>query len=464
MDSATQALFDTGHAVGDVARRLYDPDNSGALIDGSGGMSTALQATRSATERGLHHPIFEATVERDGLLIRADVIEPVNGDAGNRLIEVKSSTSVKAEHATDCAIQAWVLETSALRPDSVWVAHVDNTFVYQGAGRYDGLLKEVDMTEAIRPLLPEVEKWKDAAQVTLAGPEPAEPIGSRCRAPYDCPFVSHCWPPVDYPLTSLPAVGRRVDSLVATGYRDVRDIAERDLWSPAAKRVWRVARAGKAEFIPAGLKDLPLDDWPRYYLDFETVGPAVPIWPGTRPYQSVPFQWSLHAQTGPGRLVHREFLHLEATHPARLVAEALLAAVGTRGPVFTYSSYERRCLVELAACCPDLADRLGALAARLVDLLPPLKASWYHPEMHGSWSIKAVLPTIAPDMDYRQLEGVQEGAGAQRAWFRAIDRATPAPERDALRAQLLRYCGYDTLAMVRVVEFLERSLKAGTGS
>lgn len=464
VDPATQALFDTGHAVGAIAQQLYDPDRSGTLIDGSDGMAAALAATRAIIERGPTGPLFEATVERDGLLIRADVIEPASGSSGVRLVEVKSSTSVKPEHVTDCAIQAWVLGASALKPASVALARIDSTFVYSGDGNYRGLLAEEDLTAKVAPLLPEVPRWLAAAMATVEGPEPAVTIGSRCKSPYECAFMGHCWPKVEHPLTSLPRLGKRLDALVAGGHQDVRDLPETVLYSADARRVWRAARSGQPEFTPPGPAGRPPAGFPRYYLDFETVAPGIPLWPGTRPFQTVPFQWSLHVETAPGQLEHREFLDLSGSHPARGVAAALVAAAGTSGPVFTYSSYERQCLNTLAACCPDLAAPLRAIAARLFDLLPVMQACWYHPAMQGSWSIKAVLPTVAPDLDYGQLEGVQDGIGAQAAWFRAIDPATTAAERERLRVQLLRYCGYDTLAMVRVVGFLEGRMVAPEGA
>jgi hypothetical protein len=464
VDPATQALFDTGHAVGEIARRLYDPAGTGTLIDGSAGMAAALAATRDAVARGPAGPLFEATVERDGLLIRADVIEPANGARGARLVEVKSSTGLKPEHVTDCAIQAWVLEASPLKPASVVLARIDNTFVYAGDGDYRGLLAEEDLTARVAPLTAEVPRWVAAAKATLAGPEPDVTIGSRCRSPYACPFIDHCWPQVEHPLTSLPRLGRRVDALVASGYRDVRDLPETALYSADARRVWRAALSGQPEFTPPAPAQRPPTVFPRCYLDFETVAPGIPLWPGSRPFQTVPFQWSLHVETAPGEFGHREFLDLSGNHPARGVAEALVAAAGTGGPVFTYSRYERQCLDTLAACCPDLADPLRAIAARLFDLLPVMQACWYHPAMQGSWSIKAVLPTVAPDLDYGQLEGVQEGIRAAAAWFRAIDPATTPAEREVLRVQLLRYCAFDTLAMVRVVEFLERFMVAPEGA
>jgi hypothetical protein len=448
--AATEAAFATGHEIGAIARQLYDPDGTGILISGSDGMAAAMRDSAAALAGPATTPLFEATFERDGLLIRADVLDR----QAARLIEVKSSTTCKDEHVTDCAIQAWVLETSAAPPQSVLLAHVNNQFVYPGDGDYRGLLVEVDVSAAIGAQRQQVPAWLAAAVQTVDGASPEVAIGRRCRRPYECPFIAHCWPATDYPLTTLPGVSQRLDELIAQGYQDVRELPEARAGSGQAQRVWRAACSGQPETIDASVRaELAALGWPRYYLDFETIGGAIPRWAGTRPWQAVPFQWSLHIEPAPGQLEHVEFLDLSAALPARAVATALLAAIGTQGPVLTWTGYEKQCLGTLAAFCPELADALAAVVERLVDLHPIVKRGWYHPAMKGSWSIKALLPVIAPEMDYAQLEGVHDGGGAQLAWVEAVAPQTPAARHNELREQLLRYCGHDTLAMVRVLRF-----------
>lgn len=447
VDAARQAVFDTGHAVGDLARRLYDPDGTGQLISGESGMQAALRDTRAALADPTATPLFEATLERDGLLVRVDVLDRTR----RRLIEVKSTTSVKDEHATDCAIQAWVLAGSPAAADAVVLAHVNRDFTYPGDGDYAGLLTEADVTERIAPLQARVAGWLEAARAVVAGPEPDVPVGTRCRRPYECAFINHCWPRTDYPLTGLPNVGRTLDELVAAGYRDLRDLPPERVPGGDAPRVWRVARSGVAENDGSVAAALAALDWPRYYLDFETVGPAIPLWPGTRPYQAVPFQWSVHLETGPGQLSHAEFLDLGGGPPAAALTAALVTALGTRGPILTYTTYEKTCLQLLATLCPEHAPALEAIIARLVDLHPIVKRGYYHPAMQGSWSIKALVRALAPELDYSTLTGVRDGGGAVAGYLEAVAPGTTAARREELRSQLLEYCARDTLAMVRVV-------------
>ena len=193
--------------------------------------------------------------------------------------------------------------------------------------------------------------------------------------------------------------------------------------------------------------------YPRYYLDFETIGPAIPVWAGTRPYETLPFQWSIHIEEAPGEIRHEEFLDVSGEPPMRALVEQLIVDLGSDGPVLMYTSYEKGVIRGLAERFPDLAYPLYAIIDRLVDLYPVTKASYYHPDMLGSWSIKAVLPTIAPDLDYELLEGVAEGTEASNAYLEAIRSDTSAGRKEEIRRELLKYCAHDTLAMVRLAKF-----------
>jgi hypothetical protein len=455
-----QAAFALGHEVGAVAVELYGGDQGTYVDYRGGGFSKQLAQTASLMSSLFRGPIFEATLRHDGVLVREDVLLPVgSGDgAGWRVVEVKASTRVKPEHVQDCAVQAWVHTEAGFGLDSIALAHVDRQFTYAGDGDYQGLLREEDLTDRVQALLPAVPDWVARAREAAAGPEPAVAPGHQCRNPYECPFMGHCWPGrgdegVEYPLTGLGGGLKRLGVWLLNGYRDLRDVPAPELQSEIQQRIQRVTREGRPELLEGAGRFASELPYPRFYLDFETIGPAVPVWPGTRPYQVLPVQWSCHIERAPGHLEHREFLDLGEGPPMRRLAEALIEALEENGPVLMYTDYERRVIAGLAAMYPDLGDALKAVDRRLVDLHPVTKANYYHPDMLGSWSIKAVLPTIAPDLDYAALEGIREGTEASSAYLEAIDTATPAARRNELRRQLLDYCRHDTEAMVRLLEF-----------
>jgi len=499
---AMQARFDTGHRVGEIARKLYD-DGHGVYIEHTQNLSAALKQTQAllSTSSGIspllggqaslalegggeaplllpraeeHCPqtlsredagegggegpsgvtvIFEATFEHEGVLVRTDVLErtPIL----TRLIEVKAATEVKEEYATDCAIQTWVLTGAGVRPDEVVLAHVNNKFTYRGGGNYRGLLTENSLGDAATIVARQVPEWSREAKQVLAGDEPTTPIGTRCRKPYECSFIDYCWPKTHFPLTDLPRLGKKLDDYVARGYKDVRDVPESEVSGEDARRVWSATIANRVEVRPELREELREIPYPRYYLDFETIAFAVPIWAGTRPYQAIPYQWSVHIEASASSIAHFEYLDLSGDLPVEGVARSLIEALGNEGPILSYGNYELQCIKTLATLVPELADRLHALEPRLVDLLPIIKRNYYHPAMHGSWSIKAVLPTVVPEMRYEDLGEVQEGDAAQRAYLEAISPTTSPPRKSEIAQSLRQYCAFDTQAMLRMVQVFE---------
>ena len=406
-------LLEAGRTVDTIARQLYGR-GGGHVVSFDRGLRAAIDTTRALLAAGGTEPIFEATFDHEGVSVRVDVLD--RSAAEPRLIEVKSGTRVKDHYLDDCAIQAWALAGAGLPPRQIVVATVDTAFVYPGDGRYDGLLAEHDVTDAVRERLANVPQLVAGTRTTLADlDEPTTPVGKQCRTPHTCEFHAHCAPAPTPPPRGTPKVGA-----------ELRDFAR--------------ALA-----------------YPRYYLDFETIGYAVPAFAGTRPYEALPFQWSCHVETAPKELRHADFLDTSGTPPMRAVAESLLATLGTAGPILVYTDYERRVLDGLASRFPDLAGRLNAAIARLVDLHPPTKQHYDHAALNGSWSLKAVLPTVAPDLDYAKLGEVQDGLAAQRAYTQASAPSTSASRRDSLRRALLDYCRQDTLALVRLVEFFSRA-------
>ncbi|HJS21149.1 MAG TPA: DUF2779 domain-containing protein [Steroidobacteraceae bacterium] len=463
--AARQALFDTGHRVGEVARMLYSRGRQVRVEYTHDLASAPVNAQLSlfpppgppAREGGGEGPgrnlvYFEATFEHGGVLIRTDVLE--QSAAGTRLVEVKAAAQMKDEYLPDVAIQTWVLEGAGVRVNDVALAHINDQFVYRGGGEYQGLLVEQPMSDLARRVAPRVPEWSGDAAKVIAGPEPATPIGQRCRTPFECPYIHYCWPRTEYPLNVLPKLGPRLDEYVARGYRDVRDVPESEVSGEARVRVWRATLANRAEIAPDLRAQLRGIRYPRFYLDFETISHAIPIWPGTRPYQAIPYQWSVHVEQASGAVEHVEHLDLTGELPARALTQRLLAALGDEGAIVTYSDYERQCLRTLGHLVPMLADRLRALEPRLVDLLPLLRSHYYHPAMRGSWSIKTVLPTVVPHLRYEDLGEVRAGDAAQRAYLEAIDPATTPLRRHDIELALRRYCRFDTEAMLELTRRL----------
>jgi hypothetical protein len=453
---AAQRRFAVGHLVGDIARRL---EEGGELIGFDNDLAAALDATREAMQRHPGQPLFEPAFQHDGLLVRIDLLLPE--ESGHHLVEVKSTGSVKEYHLPDAAIQAWVGLKAGLDLRRVSIAHLDTGFEYPGNEDYRGLLFKADVTEQIRPLMDEVPTWVVSAREVLQGELPEIEPGSQCTDPFDCPFQALCLPePPEFPLALLPdrrgkALARK---LAEAGYTDLREVPAEVFDDLLFRRIHAATLSGEPYLDPRAREILSQAGWPRFYLDFETAGFAVPVWAGTRPFQALPFQWSCHIEPAPGKLEHAEFLETSGEPPMRRFAETLVETLGQKGTVFVYSGYERRIINDLARGYPDLQDGLTNILGRLFDLLPITKAHYYHPAMKGSWSIKQVLPTVAPDLDYGQLGEVQDGTAAQDAYAEVLDPSTLVEQKNSLIRDLLDYCRLDTLAMYRLACFLEGSV------
>lgn len=455
---AAQARFATGHQVGEIARRLYDPEQRGILIDPQvEGFEVAL--ARSAALLQSAQPIFEAGFRAAGALAFADVLLPIRHKRARawRLVEVKSSTSIRDYQRDDAAVQTFVARAAGVPLAGVALAHIDSAWVYPGGGNYQGLLRETDQTDAALGRGEAVRSWiADAQRVAARSKEPRTATGRHCTEPHECGFLAYCEsrePQPEHPLCWLPGPFNKTLSahLEATGTTELREVPDA-LLNDQQLRVKTATLSGAVHFDRKGAaRAMSGHGLPAYFLDFETVQFAVPIWKGTRPYQQIPFQFSVHRLARSGTLEHREFLDLGGKDPSRALAQALLAACGRRGPIFAYNAtFETKCIRGLAERFPRLAADLSALAERMVDLLPIARGHYYHPSQHGSWSIKSVLPAICPDLHYDQLDGIRDGGMAMTGFLEAIAPETPAARKAEIRRQLRAYCALDTLALVRL--------------
>jgi len=462
-DSAeTQASFQIGNTVGDIARQLYDPAGSGVLLDAQrDGFDTVFK--RSTELLKSDQPIFEAGFAAKGALAFADVMLPEvqKGKRVWRMVEVKSSTGVKDYHQDDVAIQSFVARNAGVPLTSIALAHIDSDWTYPGDQDYRGLLKECDLTSDAISRDEEVTEWITEAQQTVAKKsEPEISTGEQCASPFACGFFDYCQSQeaqAEYPVYWLPSIRAKAlkKHIAENPALDLRDTPD-DLLNELQQRVKAHTLSGEPYFDAAGASvALKAHKLPAYFLDFETIQFAVPIWKGTRPYQMIPFQFSLHTLRRSGKLESEAFLDLSGADPSRAFAEKLVAACGNSGPVFVYNAgFEGARIKELSERFPELGTALLAIKERLVDLHPITKAHYYHPSQQGSWSIKVVLPAVAPDLSYEALDGVQNGGMAMEAFLEAIYPDTSSERKAQIEQQLLQYCGLDTFAMVRLWQFL----------
>lgn len=452
-----QASFLVGHEVGEIAKTIYDPKGKGVVFDPAvEGYDEVVIRTGDLIESQV--PLFEAGFNANGARAYVDVMLPRRrkGQKVWHMVEVKSSSMVKETHKDDVAIQSYITRASGVPLHSVAVAHIDSEWVYPGGDDYQGLLKEVDMAEDALGRDEEVQDWIAAAQaIARKRKEPEIDVGRHCAEPYPCGFLGYCQRDAvadEYSVAFLPGnKNNKLRNLIEVeGVSDLREVPDGFL-NPKQLRVKTHTLDGTVYFdASAAAAALAPHKLPALFLDFETINLAVPIWKGTRPFQQIPFQFSLHRLSRTGTLTQQEFLDLSGQDPSRKFAEALIAACGERGPIFVYSAFESSRICDLAKRFPKVARPLLAINERLVDLLPIASEHYYHPDQQGKWSIKCVLPTIAPDLRYDALDGVQDGGMAMTVYREAVHPDTTNARKEVIKRQLRDYCRLDTEAMVRV--------------
>jgi hypothetical protein len=448
-DANRQAVFATGHEVGEVAKSLF-PGGTEIEFDHQHFDAMAEQTAHLISSGA--EVIYEATFCSGDLLVMADIL--VRDGAHWDFYEVKSSTRVKPYHLNDAAFQ-WRVLNDQIALGKAYVVHIDNR--YQLTDRLDPeqLLKIVDVTANVTRMQAELEQSLQSMQAMLTSDEPDIAIGMQCNNPFDCDFKARCWQSVPRPsvfdLHQLS--GERKFELFHQGIVQYEDLQSVPL-SPAQTLQVNTALSGDAHIELDRLGEfLHKASYPLHFLDFETLQNAVPKLSHQRPYQQIPFQYSLHILHRDGQLEHREYLADDRSDPRTALAGQLLQDIQADGSIVAYSqSTEIAAINTLANACPGQATALRALLPRFIDLLIPFRGLiYYHPDFNGSFSIKSILPAMFPgdeEADYQKLE-VQDGRMAMSV-YASLTQIENADERDQIRAALRAYCRLDTLAMVKI--------------
>lgn len=458
-DPSMQAVLDMGTELGVLARSQFP---GGLLIEeGYRQREAALAHTGKVLADPTVSAIFEGAFEHHGVLVRVDILERIVGPGGEvlswRLIEVKSSSRVKDVHLADLAIQSEVLLGCGIVLSAMCLMHINTDYVYEGGDIDVGRLFAIeDVTDAVMSRRVNVpEQVAEMKLLLLQNTPPAVEPGPHCQSPYECPFWNHCTK--DKParwIYHLPGSKQIVRRLVEQGITTIDEIPAGTALSLSQRRV-----KDNVEWVSAKLEAvLQSIQYPVHHVDFETVMLAAPRVPATRPYQSIPVQWSNHIEDESGIVTHQEFLHEEPTEPRKRWAEALIESLGDHGSICVYSSYEEAMIRQLGEAFPEFRSAFKPILKRLWDLHPIVKDYYYHPGFNGSYSMKSVLPALAPSLAYDDLR-IREGGQAAAEYYRMVFVETDWVERAAIREALLRYCERDTFAMVALRRVLRE--KAG---
>lgn len=417
ISDATMAIFARGTSVGELAQQFF-PNGKMAVLEDYPGYESA-KRTQEFIEQGIE-TIYEATFIFDNTLVAVDILHKENDQWS--IYEVKSTNSTKPQHIKDVAVQYYVVLGSGLQVGNAYLMHFNRDYVRRGdidvkrLFTADGILQEVLLKQE------EVKANIPILLSMLQGSEPSIDMGSQCHDPYECDFQEYCRSfllkeePVE--LSSEPVVNEK----------EVKD------------------------YVNA-------IEYPICHLDFETIMPGVPLFNESRPYQQVPFQYSIHFQESKdSEVIHYEYLAPSDINldPRLGLIEKMIKDTKKAKTVFVYSiAFERTRINEMIRDFPQYKEPLESINNRMVDLIIPFRKKYYRSEsMEGSSSIKKVLPALCPELSYHDLE-ISEGMAASNA-FLELYYYNDELHIQQVRQNLLKYCGLDTLAMVKVLEVLEK--------
>lgn len=477
IDDSLQARFEAGSEIGDLAMGYLGPyeEVTAHTPDGKLDLTGMIRRTQDAIARGVEN-IAEASFSWEGNYCAVDILHKTQG--GWAIYEVKSSSGSMdmsetdpdyIKYARDIAYQRYVLEQCGITVTGTYLVRIDKEYVRGDDLDIQGLFYTANLKELVEQEYQVVPQMIASARKVLEADEPELDIDICCHDPYKCTFWQYCTRHLPKPsvFDVYGGMGRggftfakKLDhykmgivTFDALRKENLGSIQNMQIECMLSNRE-HINREGIRSFL-SGLS------YPLYFLDFETQQDAVPQYKGAKPYQQIPFQYSLHIiEREGGPLQHKEFLGISGQDPRRDIAEALCRDIPLNVCTLAYNkSFECGRLRELAATFPDLANHLNNIADHIQDLIVPFRAGdCYVPAMCGSFSIKSVLPALFPDdpaLNYHNLsELCQNGSNAMNL-FPAIAQMPPA-EAAAAREALLRYCELDTLAMVKVWERLRR--------
>jgi predicted RecB family nuclease len=452
-DAAAEAIIQQGHEVGMLARRLFPGGEEVCECS----LDQAIRTTRELVAKPEISAVFEAVFEHQNVVVKVDIFHR-RRDGRWRLIEVKSTSDLKDQHIEDVAIQYRVVSRCGVDVASACLAHVNRNYVYQG-GDIDvwRFFRIKNLTRRVQRLQPKLT-FQLRSEFTVLGMPKAPDVapGRHCLQPVTCEFYDRCnLPRPDDHIGYLPRIhASAMEELEEMGIESIREIPDDFELSEIQRRAATCVQTGEPWFSPELRDVLGELVYPLFFADFETVNPAIPRYAGMRPYDHLPFQWSVHVQRQPGaEPEHLEFLATDASDSRREFISSLCDALGDCGSIVVYSSFESQRLSDLATWLPEYAERINAIQARLFDLLPVVREHVYHPGFAGSYSIKSVLPALVPEMTYEGMQ-VPNGKAAGLAWESLIRCEQNDAERSDTKKALLDYCGQDTLAMVRLLNVL----------
>lgn len=454
-----KAIFNRGNKVGLMAQRFF-AGGVDATPSRRSDNPAAVARTKELIQQGIE-VIYEAAFQHEGVLAILDILVKEKGVWN--AYEVKSSTKISQTYILDAALQYWVIHNSGLHLGDFSMMIINNQYVRNGEVDIHQLFTIKSVKEGVLKNQQFISENIEACKNVILNPEmPQVGIGEHCFVPYPCDFMGTCWKQVPpdsvFEITGISKAEQF--NLYRTGYTSIQDIPSQNALDKNANKHIQAFKTKKALIDKTGISNfLSTVHYPVFFMDFESFMPAIPIYDKTKPYQHIPFQYSLHfKESKDAPLLHYEFLAEQGMDPRRSFLEHLLKHTETDGSILVYDVLmERNILNGLKKDFPEFTSEIDKRLARIVDLVQPFQERYYyHPSMKNSVSIKNVLPALVPELNYSALS-ISSGSIAMTA-FEQLQTETDLFKIIEIREQLLAYCKMDTLAMVKILEVLEKAV------
>jgi hypothetical protein len=455
-----QAIFNRGNSVGLFAQKLF-PGGVDATPGKRSDNMGAVVKTQELIAAG-HEVIYEAAFQFEQVLAILDIL--IKKEGKWYAYEVKSSTKISQTYLLDASLQYWVINNSGIPLEDISIITINNQYVKDGAIDPHGLFNIRSVKkEAISNQETITENISRSKTVALNAAMPEVNIGEHCFSPYNCDFMGHCWKNVPqksvFEITGLSKADQF--TLYNSGYKTISEIPRENALDKNINLHIASVKTGDPIIDKTAINTfLNKVSYPLFFMDFETFMPAIPVYDGTKPYQHLPFQYSLHyKERQKSALQHFEFLAEQGSDPRKAFLVSLIEHTKGEGTILVFDALmERNVLNGLKRDFPEFSAEIEERLSRFVDLMLPFQEkSYYHPAMKNSFSIKNLLPALAPELSYTHLK-ISSGSIAMIA-FEKLQTETDMFRILDVREQLLEYCKLDTLAMVKVFEVLESSSK-----
>ncbi|MCD4811777.1 DUF2779 domain-containing protein [bacterium] len=424
------------------------------------------------------HLIPQYKVANEDILLQLSQTEEPTNDADGRyeartdlliknpttnkwdMYEVKSSTKVDKKHKYDVTFQSLVFEKHYDLGD-IYILHLNKEYFRDGEISLEELFVAENVTEVVEELKDEVKQKRYEAYL-MVETENIEDV-EKCIRPKKCPCIELCHPNLPeysiFDINNLTRSERKVRELLEDGVLDIMDVPKDLPLSEKQRLQVDVAQSGETTIMDVEIRE-SLDElvYPLYFLDYETFNPAIPMYDGYKPYDQMPFQYSVHVLKSPGsELEHYEFVETEAIDPIPKMFDSLESVIGREGSIIVWNkSFEATVNTRVGEIHTRFKEFGESMNSRMYDLMVIFRDPLYaDPKFKGSYSIKKVLPVLVPNLSYDGLD-IGEGSVAMASWNEMV--YGEGKDREKVKKDLLKYCELDTLAMVRIWEGLVKTI------